>query len=85
MKTLLKNQFDTNEAAIAMLDKVQEKFGGCGQCNDADEIFAVTDCNGFETVDISYDEYSEVYRLNVTSCFYDRGEEIMKFIEENNN
>jgi hypothetical protein len=83
MQKLNVNEFELREDAIEMLEKIQSEFGGCGQCEDcSDEIWAVTNCNGFETVSISYDENSEVYSLNVTDCFYDRGDEILEFIEK---
>ena len=83
MKKLSGNEFELRKDAIKMLEMVQSEFGGCGQCEDSrDEIWAVTDCNGFETVSLSYDEQSEIYSLEVSHCFYSRGDEIIKFIEE---
>lgn len=84
MKKLTGNQFELREDAIKMLELVLSKFGGIGQSeNYSDEIWAVTDCNGFETVSLSFDEQSEVYSLEVTNCFWSRGDEISDFIEEN--
>jgi hypothetical protein len=84
MKKLDFNEFEMRKDAVEMLEKVQSEFGGIGQCEDGnDEIWAVTNCNGFETVSISYDENSEIYSLNVTNTFYQRGEEIQEFISEN--
>lgn len=84
MKKLSVNEFELREDAIKMLEMVESKFGGIGQCERGnDEIWAVIDCNGFETVSLSYDEQREIYALNVTNCFWSRGDEIMEFIEEN--
>jgi len=84
MKKLTGNEFELREDAIKMLEMVQSEFGGIGQCeNESDEIWAVTECNGFETVSISYDEQKEIYSLNVTNCYWGMGKEILEFIEEN--
>ena len=84
MKKLFVNEFELREDAIKMLEMVLSEFGGIGQCeNDNDEIWAVTDCNGFETVSLSHDEQSETYSLEVSQCYYERGDEILDFIEEN--
>jgi len=72
------------EDAMKMFEMVESEFGGIGQCErGSDEIWAVTDCNGFETVSLSYDEQREIYVLNVTNCFWSRGEEILNFIVGN--
>lgn len=84
MKKLIGNEFELREDAMKMLEMVESEFGGIGQCErGSDEIWAVTGCNGFETVSLSYDEQREIYVLNVTNCFWSRGEEILNFIVGN--
>jgi ribosomal silencing factor RsfS len=84
MKKLSGNEFELRKDANKMLEMVQSEFGGIGQCeNDSNEIWAVIDCNGFETVSLSYDEQREIYSLDVTNCYWGRGEDILNFIEEN--
>ena|ERR1035437_10642138 len=87
MKKMKINEFEHKKDAQALLQMIWNKFGGCGQCEegkyDSDEIWAITNCNGFESVYISYDENAELYNINVSHSFYQRGEEIQEFISEN--
>lgn len=84
MKRLSKNEFELRDDAVRMLELVQSEFGGIRQRGrNSNTIWTVIDCNGFETVTLSYDEQSEIHSLDVTNCFWSKGEEIVKFIEEN--
>ena len=54
MKKLEFNEFELKKDAIEMLEKVQSEFGGCGICEEGtDDLWAVSRCNGFETIDIN--------------------------------
>jgi len=84
MKKLNGNEFELRADAIKMLEMVQSKFDGIRQRGkDSNTIWAVINCNGFETVSLSYDEQSEIYSLDVTNRFWSKGEEILQFIERN--
>jgi hypothetical protein len=86
MKKLDFNEFETREEAVKMLDKVYYEFGGCIICDDrTDEEWAVSNCNGFETVAIETFNDCETFFLNSTNIYYCRGKEIMAFIRENKN
>jgi hypothetical protein len=83
MKKLEFNEFENRKDAVEMLEKVQSEFGGCGQCEEGtDEIWAVSNCNGFETIAVEYDDDKETFFLNTTDIFYGHGEEILAFIKE---
>lgn len=84
MKKLNGNEFELREDAIKMLEMVQSEFGGIRQLGrNSNTIWAVINCNEFETVSLSYDEQSEIYSLVVTNRFWSKGEEILEFIERN--
>jgi hypothetical protein len=86
MKKMKVNEFEHKKDAKAVLQMIWNKYGGCGQCEegkyDSDEIWAITNCNGFESVYISYDYDSELYTINVSHSFYQKGDEILEFIEK---
>jgi hypothetical protein len=83
MKKLQTNEFELLNDAQTVLQMVWDKFDGMGQCADnSDEIWAITGCNGFETVRIDYDDETELYTINISHCYYDRGNEILEYIEE---
>jgi hypothetical protein len=75
------NEFETRDEAVEMLENVQSEFGGCGIWEN-DTKWAVSNCNGFETVAIETFDDGETYFLNSTNIYYDRGKEIMEFIKE---
>lgn len=82
MEQLKSNEFERLEDAIKMLEKVRARFGGYRQNKDgSDEVRALTNCNGFETVTIKYDENRKVFCLNVTNFLPDKSYIILKFIE----
>jgi hypothetical protein len=84
MKKLEFNEFELRNDAIEMLEKVQAEFGGCGICEEGtDELWAVSRCNGFETIDITYDDENDIYFLDATNIFDGEGEEIMAFVKAN--
>jgi hypothetical protein len=83
MKKLKFNEFETREEAVTMLEKVHSEFGGCIICEDGTgEEWAVSNCNGFETVAIETFDDCETYFLNSTNIYYGRGKEVMEFIKE---
>lgn len=86
MKRLDFNEFEFREDAVKMLEKVQTEFGGCGICEQGtDEIWAVSNCYGFETVAIEYFDDSETFLLNTTNIIEGHGEEILEFIKKYRN
>lgn len=86
MKKLEFNEFELRRDAVEMLEKVQLEFGGCVIYEEGtDELWAVSRCNGFETIDITYDDENDIYFLEATNIFERDGEEIMEFIKENRN
>jgi hypothetical protein len=73
----------TFKQAQRVLNEVQIKFGGTLQCNDDGEEFALSDCNGFETVMIHREEdRGEIigFSLECDNNYYERGEEIRNYI-----
>ena len=83
MKKLEYNEFEMRKDAVDMLKRIQSVFGGCGQFDETTEdIWAVTNCNGFETIAVEYDDDRETYFLNTTNIFYGHGEEILAFVKE---
>ena len=73
METLILT-VNNKEEGQTLLDKAYELFGGCYQ-----EIPAVTNCNGFETVMLREpNEKCEYPHLSITCVNYEMGEEIFK-------
>jgi hypothetical protein len=71
MKALFKNK----KQAIEVLKEVLSIYGGCGQ-TEKNEMWAISDCNGFETVEmhqlVENDQYgypikTDQYYLTVSS------------------
>jgi hypothetical protein len=69
-----------------LIDDLCERFGG-GQVSVVDNIEVAVQClNGFETVsfhplDNPIDNVA--FEVEVSDCYYDRGQEIRDFINEN--
>jgi len=83
MRKLEFNEFELRKDAVEILEKVQSKFGGCGICEDGtDELWAVSRCNGFETIAIEYNDDTKTFFLNSTNIYYGDGEEILEFIKK---
>jgi hypothetical protein len=84
MEQLKVNEFENSKDTIEMLEKIRARFGGDGQCKErSSELCALTNCNGFETVAIQYDENRRVFYLNITNSLQEKCDEILRYIERN--
>ena len=67
-----------------ILLKVEKKFGGMLCYDDNNKLFAIQNCNGFETVAIVKTDYGEYEEegIEVSGVIPTRVDEINNFIED---
>ena len=77
---------DANKKRQLIDDLCKEFDGGMVSCDDNDNKIAVQCLNGFETVSfhpLDNPIDNVCYEVKVSDCYWDRGQEIQDYINEN--